>query len=194
MMKDLLQKANAARSAIRNGEYEITDEGIYIPASGILAGGVMESWVNDGDQYSKDHNIVPLQGLDYLIGSSILGTTPITSWYLAPFEGNVTPAAGWTAANFVATATEFQDYDEAARQAWAAVDSGSQSVDNVAAPAAITCNADNSDVYGAAITSISGKGAVTGTLLAAVRFTNAPKAIDNTDVLNLRYTFAVATV
>lgn len=122
------------------------------------------------------HNLVPTEGLNHILGVTLKGTTPVTTWYTGIYEGNYTPALTDTMAAFPAAATESTAYDEAVRQTMVFGTVSGGTVDNSASVAVFSINAPKT-IYGAFISSSSVKGAVTGPLLSAVRFTT-PKVLD----------------
>lgn len=63
------------------------------------------------------HNLVPTEGLNYILEAALRGGAALSTWYIALFEGNYTPVAGVTAATFPAAATECTAYDQATRVA-----------------------------------------------------------------------------
>lgn len=138
------------------------------------------------------HNLIPTEGLDYLVNAALLGAAQSTAWYIALFEGNYTPIAGVTAATFPAAATESTAYAEANRVAWTpgAVTAGS--VSNAASKAAFTMNAAKT-IYGIAQSSAPGKGAITGVLASVARFA-AAKSVEAGDVLNVTSTISMTSV
>lgn len=129
------------------------------------------------------NNLVPTEGLNYMLGASLTGVVQISAWFIALFEGNYTPVAGVTAATFPADATECVAYNEAARVSWTPGAISAGSVSNTASKAVFTMNATKT-VYGIAQTSVSTKSAITGTLVSVARF-GAAKAVVATDVLNV---------
>lgn len=137
------------------------------------------------------HNLVTNQGLNYVLGAALTSTTQLTTWYLAPFEGNYTPVATDTAASIVANSTENTTYTSSTRVAWTGV-TASQNSTNSAAVATFTFNATKT-IYGAFMISSNAKSSVSGTLLAAAQFAS-PKAVVNTDQLLLTYSFAASSV
>ena len=52
------------------------------------------------------HNLMPGEGLNYVLGAALKGAAQITSFYVGLYEGNYTPVAGDTAATFPVSATE----------------------------------------------------------------------------------------
>lgn len=136
-------------------------------------------------------NLIPTEGLNYMLGTALTGVTQLASWYIALFEGNYTPIAGVTAATFPADATESTAYDEAARVVWTPGAIASGSVSNTASKAVFTMNATKT-IYGIAQTSVSTKSATTGKLMSVARFA-AAKAVVATDVLNVTSTLSATS-
>lgn len=129
------------------------------------------------------HNLMPTEGLNYVLGASFKGAAQVANWYLAPYEGNYTPVPTNTAANFPGLATECTAYDEATRVAFTSGAAAAGALDNAAARAEFTFNAIKT-VYGGFLTSVAAKGAITGVVGSAVRFAS-PKQLDVGAVLRL---------
>lgn len=129
-------------------------------------------------------NIVPTEGLNYLLSCGLDGGSQITSWYMGVFENNYTPQYTDTAALFPGGgyAGESTAYDEAARQtvSFGTVSSGVLATD---ANCAFTMNATKT-IYGAFIASASAKSSTAGTLVSAVKFSSS-KSVQDNDVLSL---------
>ena len=136
-------------------------------------------------------NLIPTEGLNYMLGTALTGLTQSSTWYIALFEGNYTPVAGVTAATFPADATECTAYAEAARVTWTPGSISAGSVSNTASKAVFTINATKT-VYGIAQTSVSTKSATTGTLISVARFAVA-KSVVATDVLNVTSTISATS-
>jgi hypothetical protein len=119
------------------------------------------------------HNLTPIEGLTYLMNAGFKGGQQGSSWYIALFEGNYTPTADITAATFPGLATECTAYESATRPLFnpGAVVAGS--LDNSASLAEFKLTADKT-IYGGVLTSASAKGAITGVITSAVRF-SSPK-------------------
>ena len=158
-------------------------------------GGVFEvEHIRDGKVIAKfdAHNLVVNEGLNHMLNVTLHGAAQLSTWYIAPFEGNYTPVAALTAATVTAAATESTAYDEATRVEWVEVTAGStaQSITNGsgtgASKAVFTMNATKT-IYGVFFVSASAKSATTGTLFSALRFPAAVAVVD-TDVLNITYT------
>jgi len=80
-----------------------------------------------------------------------------------------------------------EGYTEATRPVWVPTAPTTPLIDNLANKAAFTiATASSLTVNGAAMTSDAAKGAVTGKLISAAKFT-AARTLFNTDVFNLAY-------
>lgn len=176
--------------ALERGNYEESGGGVLVPEVSLRIGGRFSVSVNGGpEEFSK--NIVVTEGLNDLLSTYLDGGSQITAWYVGLFKGNVTPVNTWTAANVTANSTEATEYDEATRQAWSGGTAAAGSIDNLAAKAVFTINA-NITAYGAFLASASAKSATTGKLFAASRFATSRALIDD-DVLNVGYTVAATS-
>jgi hypothetical protein len=148
-------------------------------------------WVDD----SK--NLVVNEGLQYMAGTSLDGTTArITSWYLGLYgaASSNNPAAGDTMSSHAGW-TEVTDYTEATRPAAtfvAATTANPSVVTNSASKAQFTMNATVT-VGGAFLTSNNTKGGTSGTLFSAKDF-NSPgdRAVVSGDVVLVTYTFSLS--
>lgn len=137
-------------------------------------------------------NLMPTQGLNYLISAAITGgTAAIGSWFIGLFEGNYTPVAGDTAATIPGNSTETTAYDETTRQPFTPGTVAGGIVSNGAARAEFTMNAART-LYGGFMTSSSGKGTTTGVLLSAARFPS-PKVMESGDVLRISAGFIITS-
>lgn len=119
------------------------------------------------------HNLVVNEGLDDVLDIYFKGGTATTTWYIAIFSSDSTPAAGWTYA--VPTYTEFTNYDESTREEWVEGTISSQSLDNSASPAEFTCTSGTNTIYGASLVGNSTKGDTGGgaTMFSAARFSSS---------------------
>lgn len=156
--------------------------------SNFEAGGSFYISINGGE-WEKADNLVVDQGLNYILNASLLGQSVLTSFFLAPFNGNVTPAASLTAATFAATTTEFTNYDESTRPAY--VPNGASTAklaSNSAAPGLITvAGGAQTAIYGCALISSSVKGGTAGVLIAAARFATPKTGLGVGDEIRLKY-------
>lgn len=189
-LKNLSRHARDLRRSLANRKYEYTPDGLLLPEQKLLIGGVFSVRVNDGE-WDHFRNKVVNEGLTYLLSCGVANGSKISTWYMAPFKGNVTPLASWTAANFTANSTELTEYDESTRQTFVTAGASAQNVNNTADPAVITINASVT-AYGAALISASAKSATTGTLLSAGLFTT-PKALADDDTLSMAYSLTATS-
>lgn len=138
------------------------------------------------------HNLMPTEGLNHVAGVVAKGVTQVPTWYIGLFEGNYSPVAGDTAATFPAAATECAAYTPATRVEFNEGSVASGGVDNTANRAEFAFTA-NKTVYGAFMASGQAKGAVTGTLLSAARF-SSPKTVQVDDILRITASLTFITV
>ena len=179
---------------VRNHQYEVGEGVIYFPKASATASGIYTHWVTGQESdMREDHNILPDEGLNYLLGVGLKSATQITAWFLMLHSGTGTPTNALNAANYNATLSEItsatEGYSEATRVSWAgdAVDTVNTEVINDATPAAFTVvTATSLAVNGAGLVSTSTKGSTAGTLISAGKFT-ATRTLSDTDVFNLKY-------
>lgn len=184
-------RAKAIQRELRAGRFVPSDEGILVPDLKLKVGGHFTINVNGGPDEISPNRVVN-EGLDHLLDVTLRSATQITTWYVALFAGNVTPAATWTAANFTSLSTEFINYDESTRPEYVEAAVSSQSITNLASRAVFTISTGGGTVYGASIISASAKSATTGKLFSATRFASA-RTLDATDVLNVAYTISASS-
>jgi len=177
--------------ALANNDFEQSKNGIVFPKSKLALGGVFTMAVNGQDEQSFNNTIVNqfrTSALEQLFGA----TAKIGTYYIAPYAGNVTPAASWTAANFTSSATEFTNYDEAARQEWDVGAVSAFGISNVASRATFTIGgAAQTTIWGAALLSSSAKSATSGVLVAAARASAARENLVDGDEITLSYTIVL---
>lgn len=174
---------------VRNGDYEVTSEGLLIH-KGILARGRYIHSVNGADE-QIDPNLIPAEGIEYILNSAMGALAKISTWYLAVFSGAVNPAANWTAANFAATATEItsgtEGYSNLTRPTWTPAVASGGVIGNVASKATFTIACTTSiNISGAALLSDSTKGGTSGKLASASRF-GSVRQVYNGDSFELGY-------
>lgn len=136
-------------------------------------------------------NIIPTEGLNHILSTEVAGGAQVSPWYMALFEGNVTPLSTWTGANFAANATECTAYDEATRVAYVEGAVAAGSVDNGDNRAVFTMNAGKT-VYGGALLESNTKGDTTGALLSAAKFAVA-RAVVAADELAVKFTLTLSS-
>lgn len=186
--------AEAAR-AIRNFKYELTEGGIYLPASKMTIGGVFSHrHAPAGGEFGPwavDPNRVVTEGLVYILNAALGGQSQTSQFYLAPFSGNVTPGANWTGATFPAQATEFTAYTPSSRVPWTAVPATTAAaLGNSAALAAstLTFNAGGPyNLYGVGLVGASAKSSTSSILVAATRFATPRTNLAGGDKLAVEY-------
>lgn len=144
----------------------------------------VEEWVR-GRMRAREclHNLMPNEGRTYLMNAALHGSSQLTTFYVGLFEANYTPVLGDTMALFPAAATETTAYAEATRPEWVEATEAAGVITNAASVAVFTFNAAKT-IYGGFISSNSGKGATSGTLVSAGKFATA-KAMDSLEVLRI---------
>lgn len=167
-----------------SGDYEVTPEGLYFPREKLRARGVW-TYAKRGEPFEEVPNLIVDEGLDYMLGAALGAQTPVTSWYIAIFTGDVAVQASWTAANFVSNATEGTAYVAASRPAWTPAAVSGQGISSFASKAEFV-GSGVMTVRGAALLSGSVKSSTSGTLYSAARF-NTDKGIDATEALDVGY-------
>lgn len=115
------------------------------------------------------YNRIPQAGVDFLIQTPFGDTPPVATWYCTLFRNNFVPDANTSAADLPSVMGEFVDYSETTRPEFVRAYNGAGTMDNAASKAVFTPTAEQT-VYGSVIVSNPIKGASTGLLLSAVRF------------------------
>lgn len=174
---------------IKAGDYQETDSGILIHGGIMFRGEYFDSVNGQDERCSK--NLVPTEGINFLLGVALGAVSKSAAFYLAPFAGAVTPAANWTAANFTATASEITSQTEGfagtARLAWTPGVASGGSIDNLSAKASFTIiSASSLNINGAALLTDQARGATTGALISATKFA-ATRVVYNGDVWDCGY-------
>lgn len=174
---------------IKAGDYEQTDSGLLIHRA-IMAKGRYFHSVNGKDE-QVDENLIPAEGILYLLGAGLGGVAPVATWYLALFSGGATPAANWTAANFASNATEItsqtEGYSGANRPAWTPTAAAAGSISSETARSTYSIVATSTvTVTGAGLLSAQARGATTGTLVSASRFASS-RTLNGGDSFQLGY-------
>lgn len=183
-------RREAAR-ALRNHKYDKTDTGLLVPSMHLRINGVFEVSARE-EPYEPAPNMVVTEGLTHIIDVALSQATQKLAFYVALFSGNVTVANTWTGANWVANATEFTNYTEANRVAWAEAGAAAGSISNTASPALFTIGAGGGTVRGAALVEASAKSSTSGVLIAAARF-SVDKVMAAAEELRVRYTLTASS-
>jgi len=145
-------------------------------------------WIEDAK------NIMTDEGLNSVLDVMLHAATQLTTWYVAIFEDNHTPAAGDTYA--VPGYTESTAYDEATRPEYEEAAASGKSITNSANKATFTINATKT-IYGAALVGggtdadTKGNTAGGGTLLCSAAF-DSSKSVEDDDTLEVTYTLTAA--
>jgi hypothetical protein len=129
------------------------------------------------------HNLIPVEGLNHMMGVTFKSVGQVATWYIGLYEGNYTPISSVTAATIAAASTECTSYTPAQRVEFVEGSVVNGAVDNSASKAEFTFTAAKT-VYGGFIGSASPRGSTSGVLISAVRFTT-PKVLAIGDVLSV---------
>jgi len=174
---------------IDNGDYVETDGGLLIHGAIMGRGRYIHS-VNGKDE-QVDHNLIPTEGITYILGAALGATSKISTWYLAVFSAAVTPIASWTAVNFPSNASEItsntEGYSNTTRPAWTPGSVSAGVIGNLSSKAVFTIYCSTSiNISGAALLSSNTKGGTSGTLVSASRFGTA-RTVNSGDAFELGY-------
>jgi hypothetical protein len=188
-----MDKARTADKTIANVERAIKETarariGSLWEWEHIRGGDIIDKWA--------DHNLCTDQGLNYLLGAGFSAVTAITTWYVAVFDNNHTPAAG----NTYATPgfTEATNYSGDRKQ-WQEAGASAKSITNSANKASLTFTSA-ATIYGAALVGggsdadTKGDTAGGGTLYNVSQFTSGAKSMASSDVLKVTVTLTIADV
>lgn len=182
--------------AVRDGKYEVTEDGLFLPAQKVLLGGAFKADIihPDGevDYGSWGCNIIVDEGLHHALDVILHGEVQVNPWYIGLFEANYMPVATDTAANIATNATESTAYNEATRVEYNEAAAASKVTTNSTNKAQFTINATKT-MYGAFLVSNSTKQGTTGTLLSAAQFSTARSVVAN-DILEVTYSVAAQDV
>lgn len=182
--------ASALLAAVSSNDYTSNDDGSITTGQGITAKGEYYDRINGGE-WTRTENLIPTEGLAYILNVA-LGTTPKpASYHLALFSAAAQPAANWTAASFASTASEIvsmtEGYSSATRPTWTPANTTTNSIDNMAAVAKVTMKTASSlTVQGAAMLTNSSKGGTTGALISASKYA-APRVFQDGDTYEIGY-------
>jgi hypothetical protein len=184
-----MKHAHDIAEFIKTGDFETTDAGLLIHKA-IMAKGVYVHSVNGKDE-QEDPNLIPSQGILYILGAALGNVTPITTWYLALYSGNSTPVAGWTAANFTANAVEIvsqtEGYTGTDRKTWTPGVASAGAIGNLSSRAAFDIATTTTvSIRGAGLLSSAPRGSTSGTLVSASLFAQ-PRTLVSGDVFELGY-------
>ena len=137
------------------------------------------------------HNLMPEEGRNHAVSVITKGATQVPTWYIGLFEGNYVPVDSDKASTFPTSATECTAYLPATRVEFVEGAVAAGVVENTASRAEFTATAAKT-IYGAFLVSAQAKGAITGVLMSAARFT-APKVLQIDDVLRVTASFSLTS-
>jgi len=151
--------------------------------------------VRDGKVIDRDrvYNLVPIQGLNYMLETALRNGSPFANFYVALYSGAYNPVPGDTAATFPAAATELTAYSESTRRPLVLGAAAGGATDNSANRAEFTGTTNGQLAQGGFIVSTPTKGAATGVLVSAVRF-NSPKPLDAGNILRVTAAFTIVSI
>lgn len=181
----------AAASALSQGDFQITDDGILFPRQGILAKGEYFGRINGGEWEKEGDNLITTEGLAHILNVALGASAKPAGYYLALFSGSASPAANWTAGSFAATANEItsmsEGYTAATRPAWTPGVATTGQIDNLTAVAPVTiATASALNVTGAALLTNSTRGGTGGVLVSASKYA-AARTFQNNDTYEIGY-------
>ena len=106
MDRDLQKHAGEFAQALSRNQFERTgdERGIYFPKAKAYISGAYFHDVNGADE-QVDPNLLPDEGLIYLLTCGLYNGTKLATWYLSLYAANYTPLAALTAASYPATAS-----------------------------------------------------------------------------------------
>lgn len=175
----------------RNRAWERNDRGDILISHARISG-AYECESPDGLGAVVTSNLLTTEGCNYLISCGLGSGTQYAKFYVAPFSGNITVADTLTAATFASAATELTtQYSEATRVEFVESTPASKSTNNTANPAVFTSASDNVNVWGVGLLSASAKGATSGVLLSAAKYSTVRNLPTTGDSLSIKYTLTL---
>lgn len=121
-------------------------------------------------------NLIPSDGLDFLIRAPFGDISPVSTFYLGLYRGNYIPSSSTTSADIPSNMNEMIDYSEVSRPEWMRELTGISTYDNSQNKAEFTVTQART-VHGAFLVSDPNKGSNSGLLLSCVRF-SSPKNVE----------------
>lgn len=133
--------------------------------------------------HNKETNLIPNEGLDFLIRAPFGLAASVEKFYLGLYRGNYIPKPTVTAEDIPLVIQEMQDYEEQERPLWDCTETGTGLLDNTASKAEFTITQDRR-IYGAFLSSTNIKNSSVGLILSCVRFAS-PKDVTTGDVVRI---------
>lgn len=153
----------------------------------IRNGEVIDTWIAD--------NLIPNEGLNYILNTAYRGTTQVSTWYVGLFSNNHTPAAGDTGSSIDGVSiVEITAYT-GNRPAVAFAAASGQAITNSASVAEITLTG-GATLRGGFIVQAQTKGtsgAGNGTLISVVNF-GADRTLQTADIIKATVSVSAASV
>lgn len=138
-------------------------------------------------------NLIPIEGLNYILSASFDEGTQYPSFYVGLYEGNYTPTPADLMATFPTVATELTAYSSTTRPALTLGTIADGNMDNFDTVTEFTGTTDGKQAQGGFITTAAAKGGTTGPLLSAVKFPS-PRALNNGGRLEVAVAFQFVSV
>lgn len=174
---------------VTKGRYSKTPEGIVLD-KGVKLTGLYTHGVNGGG-WVQETNLVPDAAILAILNTFYGSRSKDSAFYLAPFSGSASPAAGWTSANFTANATEItstsEGFSESTRQLATFGSAASGEIDSYSSLASFTIvTASSVAINGLGLLTLNTRGGTTGLLASAIKF-GSTRTVVNTDVFQAGY-------
>lgn len=125
----------------------------------------------NGEEVSREvsRNLIPADGMAFLVRSPFGDVAPINTFYLGLFRGDYIPTSATKATDIPGNMIEFVDYEEAQRPLWDRAFDGGATMDNEDSKSVFTATQDRL-IRGAFLCSDPTKGGNSGLVLSCVRF------------------------
>lgn len=120
-------------------------------------------------------NVIPAEGMAFLVRSPFGDVSPISTFYLGLFRGDYIPGGSSKASDIPGNMIECIDFEEAARPLWDRAFNGVATMDNEGSKAEFTFTQDRL-IHGAFLVTDPVKGSGNGMLLSCVRYPS-PKQV-----------------
>jgi len=185
--------------AINGNKFEVSPEGLFLPAAKIFVRGLYSHRrrTKDGaEAWVHDPNLLPTEGINTMLDN--LNAASGSAAYISLYSNGTAPQATWNAANYNANAAEIvsgsDGYSEGTRQLWNAAAAAAGSKDNYASAAVFTIITTGSPltVNGVGLHTVSTKGTGTGKLLSSTRF-GSSRSFATTDEFDVKYRLTITS-
>ena len=142
--------------------------------------------IRDGQVIDTEtvHNLMPIQGMNYILDAAIKGTVPVPSaWYMGIYEGAYDPLPESVSATFHSFSTESTAYAGGVRKQLVLGTTSGGAVSNSASACQFEMTATRT-IYGCFVDTGSARQSSGNTLLSATRFTTA-KSVVSGDIIRV---------